>query len=268
MSAVDSNGTNRSSSSMKDGLAQLSRSAENAKRIKNVQDKFVNGHNLQKEGRALVGEGILMKVCRKKPKQRAFFLFNDILVYGRVVISGRKYSQQKIIPLSEIQIGDSIDSAENPYAWLIRSPKKSFIVRANSDRERQEWLTHLERCIRYASGGNNLNQKNVAAHWIPDDKADACMHCHTSKFSAYNRRHHCRNCGLIVCDGCSKKRFLLPHLDSKPVRVCDACYNKLTNSPTDSRSNHRDKTADSSDSDGDEYTQQDSPVPATFYQDA
>jgi hypothetical protein len=43
-----------------------------------------------KPGRALVGEGILMKVCRKKPKQRAFFLFNDILVYGRVVIHGRK----------------------------------------------------------------------------------------------------------------------------------------------------------------------------------
>lgn len=76
----------------------------------------------------MVGEGILMKVCRKKPKQRAFFLFNDILVYGRVVISGRKvkekqnfvdkifllfnqYSQQKIIPLSEIKIGESIDSA-------------------------------------------------------------------------------------------------------------------------------------------------------------
>ena len=52
-----------------------------------------------------------MKVCRKKPKQRAFFLFNDILVYGRVVINGRKYSQQKIIPLNEIQIGTPVDSA-------------------------------------------------------------------------------------------------------------------------------------------------------------
>jgi hypothetical protein len=36
-----------------------------------------------------------MKVCRKKPKQRAFFLFNDILVYGRVVISGRKVKENK-----------------------------------------------------------------------------------------------------------------------------------------------------------------------------
>jgi hypothetical protein len=130
-------------------------------------------------------------------------------------------------------------------------------------------LTHLERCIRYSCGGNTTNQR-VAAHWIPDDKADTCMHCHTTKFSAYNRRHHCRNCGNIICDGCSKKRFLLLHLDAKPVRVCDECYTKLNNNtpPTiDSRSSQRDRTADSSDSDGDENTQQDTPTPTTFYPD-
>ncbi|CAF1249817.1 unnamed protein product [Adineta steineri] len=266
MSSVNSNSVGRSPSLKEDGLAQLSRSAENAKRIKNVQDKFVNSQNLQKEGRALVGEGILMKVCRKKPKQRAFFLFNDILVYGRVVISGRRYSQQKMIPLNEIQIGAPIDSAENPYAWLISSPKKSFIVRANSDRERQEWLTHLDRCIRYASGGANTQHNAVAAHWIPDDKADTCMHCRTAKFSAYNRKHHCRNCGLVVCDGCSKKRYLISHLDAKPVRVCDSCYAKLNNNDSnDARLNQRDRPADSSDSDGDENPQY-SPIPATFYQ--
>ena len=49
-----------------------------------------------KEGRALVGEGILMKVCRKKPKQRVFFLFNDLLVYGRIVINGRKVNASLI----------------------------------------------------------------------------------------------------------------------------------------------------------------------------
>jgi len=141
---------------------------------------------LQKEGRALVGEGILMKVCRKKPKQRAFFLFNDILVYGRVVISGRKVKDQglfnkrfyyillfsihnknsfhlmksksvlQLILLVNIYIDQMnfiyILYIENPFAWLISSPKKSFVVRANSDRERQEWLTHLDRCIRYVSG--------------------------------------------------------------------------------------------------------------------
>jgi hypothetical protein len=97
---------------------------------------------------------------------------------------------------------------ENPYSWLISSPKKSFIVRANSDRERQEWLAHLERCIRSASGmyrtiisirfslfvffltdGNNTQLNTVAAHWVPDDRSDTCMHCHVTKFSTYNRKH-------------------------------------------------------------------------------
>lgn len=40
--------------------------------------------------RVLVGEGILIKMCRKKPKPRQFFLFNDILVYGNILISKKK----------------------------------------------------------------------------------------------------------------------------------------------------------------------------------
>ncbi|CAF1595774.1 unnamed protein product, partial [Didymodactylos carnosus] len=202
---------------------QIGRSAENSKRIRGVQDKFVNSHSLEKEGRALVGEGVLMKICRKKPKQRAFFLFNDILVYGHVVISGRKYSQQKIIPLSEIQLGPPLDTPENPFAWLISSPKKSFIVRANSDRERQ--------------GGSVSNSSPLAPHWVPDEKATTC--------------------GKVVCDNCSKKRFLLPHVDSKPVRVCDLCFGKLTSENGDSRIR-----ADSSDSDGEDTNQQFAPVQA------
>ena len=31
-----------------------------------------------------------MKMCRKKPKARYFFLFNDILVYGTSVIDKKK----------------------------------------------------------------------------------------------------------------------------------------------------------------------------------
>ncbi len=58
----------------------------------------------------MVGEGVLVKECRKKPKARYFFLFNDILVYGTSVISKKKYINQHIIPLNNIQIKSIPDS--------------------------------------------------------------------------------------------------------------------------------------------------------------
>ena len=42
---------------------------------------------------------MLTKACRKKPKPRQFFLFNDILVYGNIIINKKKYTTQHIIPL-------------------------------------------------------------------------------------------------------------------------------------------------------------------------
>ena len=41
-------------------------------------------------GRVLVGEGVLSKMCRKGPKLRYFFLFNDLLCYGTSVIDKKK----------------------------------------------------------------------------------------------------------------------------------------------------------------------------------
>jgi len=48
-------------------------------------------------GRALVGEGVLIKMCRKKPKPRQFFLFNDILIYGNVVINKKKVDNMSLL---------------------------------------------------------------------------------------------------------------------------------------------------------------------------
>lgn len=61
-------------------------------------------------GRVLVGEGVLTKMCRKRAKARQFFLFNDILVYGNIVISKKKYNKQHIIPLEEVQLQGLEDS--------------------------------------------------------------------------------------------------------------------------------------------------------------
>lgn len=75
--------------------------------------------------------------------------------------------------------------------------------------------------------------------WESDLNAKSCRVC-TRKFGLFSRRHHCRKCGLVVCDKCSPwKVFLNPSdilqdpegtlesvsvLATQQQRVCDKCY--------------------------------------------
>ena len=78
-------------------------SEANARRIALVESCFGHaGQPLSVPGRVLVGEGVLTKACRKKLKPRQFFLFNDLLVYGNIIINKKKYNKQHIIPLEDV----------------------------------------------------------------------------------------------------------------------------------------------------------------------
>lgn len=60
--------------------------------------------------------------------------------------------------------------------------------------------------------------------WIPDEEAPRCMAC-AVPFTAFRRRHHCRNCGGVFCGICSNSSAPLPNFGlTKAVRVCRDCY--------------------------------------------
>lgn len=81
-----------------------------------------------------------------------------------------------------------------------------------------------------------------AFEWESDVDAKDCRRC-DRRFGLLNRRHHCRRCGLIVCDRCSTSRAYLhasnilqnPNgplepahvLESQHQRICDKCYADL-----------------------------------------
>ncbi|KAJ9542412.1 hypothetical protein OSB04_028918 [Centaurea solstitialis] len=65
-------------------------------------------------------------------------------------------------------------------------------------------------------------------HWVPDEAVTKCTGCGTD-FSAFNRKHHCRNCGDIFCDKCTHGRIALTSEENAPqVRVCDRCMLEVT----------------------------------------
>ncbi|RWS15865.1 Pleckstrin domain-containing family F member 2-like protein [Dinothrombium tinctorium] len=213
---------------------RLVNSEVNHNRIANVENCFgISGVPLNIPGRVLVGEGILTKMCRKKPKPRQFFLFNDILVYGNIVLKGKKYSRQHIIPLEEVKLEDLKDDDAMQNGWLIKTPTKSFAVYAATNTEKQEWMQHIQRCVdELIKRTGKQPTGEHAAVWVPDAEARRCMHCNKSEFSLLNRRHHCRSCGAVICGACSKHKFLIPTQSSKPVRVCDTCFDKLSKGRT------------------------------------
>lgn len=72
--------------------------------------------------------------------------------------------------------------------------------------------------------------------WQPDGDTQECLICQDS-FTFFNRRHHCRKCGRVVCSDCSKHEIrylpntLIVHaygrpttcLENRTYRTCDQC---------------------------------------------
>ena len=64
--------------------------------------------------------------------------------------------------------------------------------------------------------------------WQKDILSNHCNTCNR-EFSMTRRKHHCRACGMLVCDSCSQYRVLLPlrFKTRSTQRVCEPCHQKL-----------------------------------------
>lgn len=85
----------------------------------------------------------------------------------------------------------------------------------------------------FCAGALDLSPSDMGRAWIrnaewEDDKMVAeCRLCAVG-FKLFNRRHHCRNCGRVVCAKCSDKLCPIPDSTYRAAeRVCDECYGYL-----------------------------------------
>lgn len=87
--------------------------------------------------------------------------------------------------------------------------------------------------------GANILGVKPNAYWVPDKESPAC-NCCKKKFQGvfFKGKHHCRRCGKVVCEDCSKARQILDEavtangVQKNPggkQRVCKTCVNELLN---------------------------------------
>jgi len=175
--------------------------------------------------RTFLREGLLHKICRKGPKKYQFLLFNDALMYCSFIPNSQRLSFHRMLALSFVKINNLEDTSQVQFAFQISSPQKSFTVYGRSPEEKLSWMQDINNAIKTLQT-NKLNAKELAPVWVPDNDAKQCMRCEKS-FSIINRRHHCRNCGLVICSSCSSHKYPLTNY-GKSVRVCAICYHELS----------------------------------------
>jgi len=203
---------------------------ENVKRIERKFDSSSNVSILEPH-REFIREGKLWKVCRSKDRLYHFFLFNDILIYATPY--GRGYKLHNMLPINaafrveEISGDDAAlyGAEKHGRIFNVINEKKSFVVYADSVSEASAWTEALHGCIdeqaKKAHSGHYKTDSHAAGVWVPDSHSKVCKIC-SDKFTFVNRRHHCRRCGILCCNKCSK--YKLPNGEGVMQRACKRCY--------------------------------------------
>lgn len=196
---------------------------ESKDKLTKLEARFAGGKVvLAKDSRMLVKEGILTRITRRGMRSFYFHLFNDLLLYSDVLKNGT-YNLHHSFELHFVSVVEPIGCPQ-PFALQINSPQKSFVIVCDSKDDKAAWEANLHQCIAETKKINGENNGNglVAPVWTQDHLSTCCVLCQ-SAFTAIKRRHHCRACGILVCNQCSRTRQLLPNVDKNAVRICDSC---------------------------------------------
>jgi hypothetical protein len=92
----------------------------------------------------------------------------------------------------------------------------------------------------YCSNDDSIIAYRVRPRWVPDEERPKCSGCKV-EFKITLRRHHCRGCGEVFCDNCTKARSRVGVPATRPgteavndsvarVRVCSPCNERIRDS--------------------------------------
>lgn len=192
---------------------------------RNVVKKF-DGVLPENINRRLLKQQKLNKTDRKgKQSMKTIYLFSDCVGYRHL---------RSVRALDRVfMFADGVKvHRQKATRFCIESTKKSFMLQAKST-DCELWIKAVtealeefkrRQALKIAAAGGEEPKAVVAPVWSPDTKD--CNICGLF-FGLTRRRHHCRRCGVCVCNACSPYRWFFPEMSEKLQRVCCNCYDLL-----------------------------------------
>jgi len=198
------------------------RESERQARLNKIARNFLDARekSIRQPGRHFFHDGELHKVCRKENRVRHFFLFSDCFI--NAATTQNKFTISRQLDLTHFCVESFPDSDNYKNAFAIKHEERSFIVFAESPLAKTQWMAAFKQALGDTLSTPGLDRDRLAPLWMPDDATKVCLIC-SVKFTTFNRRHHCRQCGMVVCGKCSNNdKYILGK--GKKVRVCSVCF--------------------------------------------
>ena len=134
-------------------LSKSMRSMQNIAKLEAIRDTLVKGpfkddvlETLVTAERTFLKEGLLWKQSAertRKPRKFAFWLFNDMLIYGEPLTYGY-YRYSRHLKLSEVAISKLVLPL---HGVEVRSEEKTVVLITNSEGEQEEWYADVSKAI-------------------------------------------------------------------------------------------------------------------------
>ena len=148
------------------------------------------------------------------------------------VVRCRKKDDPSMDSLSSFESGSITRCSSPPHCSSSRPNRgnRSHLQPTTRPTISGRWIMHPAVLVSgtHPKGINRISEylfgPRVAVAWVPNSASSACMLCNRS-WSLFNRRHHCRVCGILTCGSCSSNQSLKGYtFGQKCCRECTDRY--------------------------------------------
>ncbi|XP_006876837.1 PREDICTED: FYVE, RhoGEF and PH domain-containing protein 3 [Chrysochloris asiatica] len=192
------------------------RKMEKMHKLLEVYEQLGGEEDIVNPANEFIKEGHIQKLSAKNgtTQERYLFLFNSMILYcvPKLRLMGQKFSVREKMDISGLQVQDIL-KPNAAHTFLITGKKRSLELQTRTEEEKNEWI--------------QLESRKPSSKIKREKERQSCKSCRETFNSITKRRHHCKQCGAVICGKCSEFKVE----NNRQNRVCKECFLILAGDP-------------------------------------